>query len=82
MLSPAGLDTVFQLEESEVLSEPTPTREDRRAILSLEATEGGAGVLSRLASEPDSFARVAVEALKLMHYGNIDGIALGLRLFR
>jgi hypothetical protein len=67
-----GIDTVFQLEESEVLSEPTPTREDRRAILSLEATEGGAGVLSRLASEPNSFARVAVEALKLMHYGNID----------
>ncbi len=67
-----GLDIVYQLEESEMLSEPTPTRENRRAILSIEATEGGAGVLSRLISEPSSFARVAREALRLMHYTNID----------
>ncbi len=67
-----GLDLVYQLEESELLSEPTPTRESRRAILSLEASEGGAGVLSRLISEPGSFARVAREALELMHYSNLD----------
>lgn len=67
-----GLDIVFQLEESEVLSEPLPTREKRRAILSLEATEGGAGVLSRLISDPDSVARVARAALDLMHYENVD----------
>lgn len=67
-----GLDLVYQLEESELLSEPTPTRESRHAILSLEASEGGAGVLSRLISEPGSFARVAREALGLMHYANLD----------
>ena len=62
----------YQLEESEVLSEPTPTRDDRRAILSLEASEGGAGVLSRLISQRGAFARVAREALALMHYASID----------
>ena len=67
-----GIDLVFQLEESEVLSEPTPTRDSRRAILSLEASEGGAGVLSRLISETGSFARVAREALTLMHYTNVE----------
>jgi Lhr-like helicase len=67
-----GLDLVYQLEDSEVLSEPTPTRDDRRAILSLEASEGGAGVLSRLISERGAFARVARQALALMHYANID----------
>lgn len=67
-----GLDVVFQLEEGEMLSEPTPTRESRRAILTFEATEGGAGVLGRLLSEPHSVARVARAALDLMHYQNVD----------
>ena len=38
-----GIDLVFQIEESEVLSEPTPTRDSRRAILSLEASDLNAG---------------------------------------
>jgi len=67
-----GLDIVYQLEESEMLSEPMPTRENRRAILAFEATEGGAGVLSRLIAEPRSFSRIAREALRLMHYTNVD----------
>jgi Lhr-like helicase len=67
-----GLDLVFQLEEGETLSEPTPCRDNRRAILAFEATEGGAGVLSRLISEPDGLARVARAALELMHLENVD----------
>ena len=54
-----GIETVFQLEQGEILSESLPSREDCRAILFYEASEGGAGVLSRLAIEPDALARVA-----------------------
>lgn len=58
----------FELEEGELLGEPLPTRKERRTILLYEATEGGAGVLNRLVSEPESMATVARRALKLMHY--------------
>ena len=63
-----GLETEFQLEEGELLSEPMPNRTDRRAILFYEASEGGAGVLARLAREHDALARVAQQALRLMHF--------------
>ena len=43
-----GIAVVFQLEEGEILGEPLPGREKRRALLAYEATEGGAGVLNRL----------------------------------
>ena len=49
-----GLEIVFQLEEGEILTEPVPARENRRAILAFEATEGGAGVLGRLTTEPQA----------------------------
>lgn len=41
-------------------------------MLAFEATEGGAGVLGRLISEPRGFARVARAALDVMHLDNID----------
>ena len=62
-----GIEAVFQLEESELLAEPLPSRTTRRGVLFYEATEGGAGVLSRLVSEPDALARVAQAALRLLH---------------
>ena len=67
-----GLESVFQLEEGETLTEPVPSREDRKAILAFEATEGGAGVLSRLVGEPECLAEIARAALALMHYENLD----------
>jgi hypothetical protein len=70
-----GLEVVFQLEEGETLTEPVPARDTRRAILAFEATEGGAGVLNRLTSEPTALARVARAALELMHYGNVEAAA-------
>lgn len=63
-----GLEAVFQLEEGEVLAEPMPTRENRRAFLLYEATEGGAGVLNRMVAEETILAVVARRALQIMHF--------------
>jgi hypothetical protein len=46
-----GLELVFQLEESEISTEPVPSRDRRRGILLYEATEGGAGVLARVMND-------------------------------
>ena len=62
-----GIETVFQLEESELLIEALPRNSDRKALLFYEATEGGAGVLTRLVNEPGAFGRVARAALGVMH---------------
>jgi hypothetical protein len=63
-----GIESVFQLEEGEILAEPMPTRDLRKGFLLYEATEGGAGVLTRLVAETTSFADVAREALSVMHF--------------
>jgi hypothetical protein len=70
-----GLEIVFQLEEGEVLTEAVPSRENRRAVFTYEATEGGAGVLERLVSEPDALRRVAKTALSIMHFENVEAAA-------
>ena len=63
-----GIEMVFQIEESELVAEPLPKADARRAILFYEAAEGGAGVLTRLASNPADLATVARAALKVIHY--------------
>lgn len=63
-----GVETVFQLEDSELLAEPLPDRKGRKGVLFYEATEGGAGVLTRLVHDPRAIARVAHAALQAMHY--------------
>ncbi|MCK5805562.1 MAG: DUF1998 domain-containing protein, partial [Lentisphaeria bacterium] len=67
-----GIEAVFQLEEGEVLAEPMPTRNDRNSFLLYEATEGGAGVLTRLVAEPTILAGVARTALQVMHFAIDD----------
>ena len=67
-----GTAVEFQLEDGELLGEPLPSRQDRRAILAYEASEGGAGVLHRLIEEPGALNRVARRALDLMHFDGID----------
>src|SRR5699024_7587047 len=54
-----GIEMTFQIEESELVAEPLPRLDERRGLLFYEAAEGGAGVLTRLASEPESLAQVA-----------------------
>ena len=73
-----GIEVVYQLEEGEILGEPLPARDNRRAILAYEATEGGAGVLSRLLDDPQALGKVARQALILMHFEKVDeAIAAG-----
>jgi hypothetical protein len=67
-----GIEVVYQLEQGEVLAEPLPSRDNRRTILTYEATEGGAGVLSRLVEEPQALGKVARVALSLMHFDKVD----------
>ena len=62
-----GIEAVFQFEEGEMLAEPMPTRDVRNGFLLYEATEGGAGVLTRLVSQETSLATVARRALEIMH---------------
>jgi hypothetical protein len=63
-----GIEQTFQIESAELVVEALPANHDRRALLLYEAAEGGAGVLSRLASDPSHLAQVARTALELMHY--------------
>ena len=69
-----GIEDVFQLEEGEILAEPMPTRDTRTGFLLYEATEGGAGVLTRLVSEPDRLSEVALRALETMHFDVAGGL--------
>ena len=63
-----GIESVYQLEESELLAEPLPDRKTRHGVLFYEATEGGAGVLTRLVHDEAALGRVARAALKVMHF--------------
>jgi len=63
-----GIEMTFQIEESELVAEPLPTSDERKAVMFYESAEGGAGVLTRLTTEPDSLAQVASAALELMHF--------------
>ena len=67
-----GIAVEFQLEEGEVLGEPLPDRDNRRAILAYEATEGGAGVLNRLVEDSKALNRIARRALDLMHFNRVE----------
>ncbi len=67
-----GIEMTFQLEEGEILGEPMPKREERNGMLFYEATEGGAGVLTRLVAEPERLAEVALTALGIMHFDVSD----------
>ena len=71
-----GIQTVFQLEDSELAAEPLPERGDRRLLLIYEASEGGAGALRRL-FDPGRLAEVARAALGICHFDPATGNDLG-----
>ena len=72
-----GIEQEFQLEESELAVEPLPDRDNRTTILFYESAEGGAGVLTRVASNPDALSRIARKALEVCHYKSKSGEWLG-----
>jgi ATP-dependent helicase YprA (DUF1998 family) len=62
-----GIGQVFQLEENELALEIIG-KDEWRALMLYENTEGGIGVLARLIDEPDALAKTAVEALRICHF--------------
>lgn len=69
----------FQLEESELATEPLPSLAVRNWILMYESAEGGAGVLRRLAEDRTALARVASRALQICHVDPATGADLPMR---
>ncbi len=63
-----GMTQTFQIEESELVVEALPDRQNRKSLLFYEAAEGGAGVLSRIALDSDQMSIVARTALQIMHF--------------
>ncbi len=68
-----GIEAHFQIESSELAAESLPDRDRRSQMLFYEAAEGGAGVLTRIADEPDALAVVARAALEICHFDPSDG---------
>src|SRR5271165_1760652 len=68
-----AIQVEYELEDSEIASEPLPNQNDRRLLLFYEAAEGGAGVLRRLVDDSAALARVARQALKICHFNPDTG---------
>jgi serine/threonine protein kinase/superfamily II DNA/RNA helicase len=73
-----GIETAFELEDSELTSELLPPVDGPRdRLLFTEAAEGGAGVLRRLQAEPGALAKAARQALYICHFDEHGGDTAG-----
>jgi len=68
-----GIETRFQLEDSELDSSDLPDAEQRGRMLFTESAEGGAGVLRRVVTDRTALAEVAATALDLLHFDPVTG---------
>lgn len=73
----SAIQVTYDLEDSELAAEPLPDRVSRNRLLFYEASEGGAGVLRQLASDPTALSRVAAEALRICHFDAETGADTG-----
>ena len=64
----AALSLFSNWKEGEILVEPAPSSDERKALLFYESAEGGAGALAQLVSWNDGLMLVAKCALEIMHY--------------
>ncbi|WP_461246155.1 DEAD/DEAH box helicase [Treponema sp. R6D11] len=63
-----GIEQHYEIEEVEIAAEPLPNNDNRNYLLFYEASEGGAGVLSRIALEKGELSQIAKKSLEIMHY--------------
>ena len=63
-----AIERLFQIESSELVVEPLPSRATRNGFLFYESAEGGAGILNRIATDPDQLPAIARMAIKILHY--------------
>jgi len=63
-----AIQVEFQLEDRELSVEPLPSGDIRRLLLFYEASEGGAGVLRQLVTNPLAFPEIAKAALSVCHF--------------
>ena len=68
-----AIQTIYQLEDNELATEPLPSDKDRKQILFFESAEGGAGVLRRILEDHKSLSLIAEEALRLCHFDPVTG---------
>ena len=67
-----GIQFHYQIEEQEISAELIGTGDNRRLFM-WEAVEGGTGAWERMVEEPDAFAEVAKEALRICHFNPDTG---------
>jgi len=63
-----GIEQHYEIEEVEIAAEPLPNTEKRNYLLFYEASEGGAGVLNKIALENGELSRIAKKSLEIMHF--------------
>ena len=69
-----GIEQHYEIEEVEIAAEPLPNAGKRNYLLFYESSEGGAGVLNRIARDPGELSRIARKSLEIMHYDVEDGL--------
>jgi ribosomal protein L37E len=63
-----GIELYYEIEEVEIAAEPLPNGDKRNYLLFYEASEGGAGVLNKIARDPGEISQIAKKSLEIMHY--------------
>ena len=67
-----GIQFHYQIEEQEISAELIGTGDNRRLFM-WEAVEGGTGAWDRMVEDPEAFAEVAKEALRMCHFNPDTG---------
>ena len=63
-----AIQAEYQVEDSELASEPLPNSKSRNIIMLYEASEGGAGILRQLVQDPAALRAIAYRALDICHF--------------